>query len=210
MTERESRDAGRDGNFEVKWTRDSPLPDRLRQLRTAVGLSQQELARAVGGRSAALVSHWESGRRKPREEDIRKLADTLQVDPRVLIDPSAGSGAFLEAALQSVMSRLVDTQPVTAYDRGRGRGRPDIEIRTSTGRRSGHKDLELWLTRLIAVLRKRDGLQRRAKGDVYGEATLTKAESRLLHIAELLQELRELDDYRLGQVAGYVAGLRDR
>lgn len=46
---------------------DLPEPAELRSLREAAGLSQQNLADAMGVTRAA-VSHWETGTRSPRGE----------------------------------------------------------------------------------------------------------------------------------------------
>ncbi|WP_375282928.1 helix-turn-helix domain-containing protein [Sphingobium yanoikuyae] len=56
----------------------------LRQLRLAQGLSQGELASAIGTSQAA-VSAIESRRRKPGEDTIRALSAILQVDFNTLM-----------------------------------------------------------------------------------------------------------------------------
>jgi len=49
---------------------DLPEPAELRSLREAAGLSQQQLADALGVTRAA-ISHWETGTRSPRRGEMR-------------------------------------------------------------------------------------------------------------------------------------------
>ena len=59
---------------------------RLRELRTAHGVSQDQLARETGIHSTA-VGRFEHGAREPRLRSILRLADGLGVKPGVLLDP---------------------------------------------------------------------------------------------------------------------------
>ena len=52
--------------------------------RAAAGLTQQEVAEAVG-KTKALVQHWEAGRRQPYPETTRVLADLYGVDVEDLL-----------------------------------------------------------------------------------------------------------------------------
>ncbi len=52
--------------------------------RAAAGLSQQDVAEAVG-KTKALVQHWEAGRRQPYPETTRVLADLYGVDVEDLL-----------------------------------------------------------------------------------------------------------------------------
>lgn len=52
--------------------------DRLRQLREEKRMSQTELAEKVGFQPSA-ISHFESGRRSPSFDNLKKLADGLAV-----------------------------------------------------------------------------------------------------------------------------------
>jgi transcriptional regulator with XRE-family HTH domain len=58
---------------------------RLRELRTERGLSQDQLARATGIHSTA-VGRFEHGAREPRLRSILRLADGLGVKPGRLLD----------------------------------------------------------------------------------------------------------------------------
>ena len=54
-----------------------PLPAVRRLIREAVGISQDELGRALGV-SGACVSRWESGERTPRGKHLDGYVDLLQ------------------------------------------------------------------------------------------------------------------------------------
>jgi transcriptional regulator with XRE-family HTH domain len=55
-----------------------PFGDRLRHSREEKGLSQAELAQKTGFQPSA-ISHFESGRRAPSFDNLKKLADALAV-----------------------------------------------------------------------------------------------------------------------------------
>ena len=57
---------------------DLPEPAELRSLREAAGLSQQELADAMGVTRAA-ISHWETGVRSPRGEMRHRYMSAVRV-----------------------------------------------------------------------------------------------------------------------------------
>lgn len=54
------------------------FPDNLRKARETKGLSQSELAEKSGFQPSA-ISHFEAGRRAPSFENLRRLADALNV-----------------------------------------------------------------------------------------------------------------------------------
>jgi transcriptional regulator with XRE-family HTH domain len=57
----------------------NPLGERIRTLREARGLTQAELAAAVGRKSKSTVSHWESGEVPPPSRVLPLLAVALSV-----------------------------------------------------------------------------------------------------------------------------------
>lgn len=57
---------------------DLPQPDERRRLREAAGLSQQDIADAIGATRAA-VGHWETGLRSPRGRLLADYVDVLRV-----------------------------------------------------------------------------------------------------------------------------------
>lgn len=56
----------------------------LQKLRELAVLTQAELAEKVGV-SVTTISHWETGSKRPRASNIRKLADVLSVTPREVL-----------------------------------------------------------------------------------------------------------------------------
>ena len=59
------------------------FPDCLRTAREYRGLTQGELAERAGLQPSA-ISHFETGTRKPSFDNLRLLADTLDVDPGLI------------------------------------------------------------------------------------------------------------------------------
>ena len=57
---------------------------RLRQLRTERALSQEDLERMTGI-AASTISNLERGKRSAQHRTLRRLAEALGVEPRVLI-----------------------------------------------------------------------------------------------------------------------------
>jgi len=68
---------------EVQTRMRARFPVRLRLLRLAQGLQQQDLARGAGVHEVAL-SYWEHGHRFPTVQNAMKLAETLNVSVRYL------------------------------------------------------------------------------------------------------------------------------
>jgi transcriptional regulator with XRE-family HTH domain len=66
------------------------VPDGIRTLRVAAGLSRAALGRAVG-RSGQAVAGWEAGRARPDEVTSRRLEEVLGLPARVL--PARGQDA---------------------------------------------------------------------------------------------------------------------
>jgi putative transcriptional regulator len=59
------------------------MPERLRDLREAKGLSQDDLSKLSGVAKGTIIG-LELGRRKPRPSTRRRLAEALQVRPEDL------------------------------------------------------------------------------------------------------------------------------
>lgn len=56
------------------------MGEKIRALREAKGISQRELAEALGVDQSA-VSNWERGKAEPTAFNIRRIADLLGVEP---------------------------------------------------------------------------------------------------------------------------------
>ena len=63
------------------------FPDRLRSARELRGLSQSDLAQRSGLQPSA-VSHFETGRRAPSFDNLKRLADALEVTTDYLLSRS--------------------------------------------------------------------------------------------------------------------------
>ena len=58
----------------------------IRQAREAAGLSQQQLAEAVGYRGKSSIAHIEAGRKRLYADDLLKIARALGIDLNALRD----------------------------------------------------------------------------------------------------------------------------
>ncbi|WP_447985442.1 helix-turn-helix domain-containing protein [Nitrospira sp. Nam74] len=72
------------------------FPDRLRTAREYRGLSQGELAKQAKLQPSA-ISHFETGARKPSFDNLRLLADTLDVTTDYLLGRVEGFTALAQA-----------------------------------------------------------------------------------------------------------------
>ena len=79
------------------------FPDNLKKIREIKGLSQTELAKRSGLQPSA-VSHFETGRRAPSFDNLKRLADILEVTTDFLIgreiDPTT-SGPTLQSIFRN-------------------------------------------------------------------------------------------------------------
>jgi transcriptional regulator with XRE-family HTH domain len=62
------------------------IAEQITHFRAKRGMSKGALARALGYATVATISHWESGRRTPTPENVRRIAEVLGCDPKQ-IDP---------------------------------------------------------------------------------------------------------------------------
>ena len=69
----------------------TPFKDRLRKAREDKGLSQAQLAEKAGLQPSA-VSHFEAGRRAPSFDNLRALADALDITTDHLLGREAKAG----------------------------------------------------------------------------------------------------------------------
>ena len=64
------------------------LSNNLKEIRTKKGLSQKKVAEMIGSSQTA-INYWEKGERKPKFEQIIKLAEALEVNVDDLFSSSA-------------------------------------------------------------------------------------------------------------------------
>lgn len=60
----------------------NPIPDRLKQARKKIGISQKELGVRIGmdeSSASGRMNHYEKGRHVPDIQTLRKMADELKV-----------------------------------------------------------------------------------------------------------------------------------
>ena len=63
---------------------DTSFSDRMRQCRELLGMSQVELATATGLQPSH-INHFETGRREPNIENLRKIKQALKVPYEMLL-----------------------------------------------------------------------------------------------------------------------------
>jgi len=62
----------------------SVVGDNIKRIRMARGILQGDLAERIG-KNQRTISNWECGKRSPSPEDVRKLAQVLDVAPAEII-----------------------------------------------------------------------------------------------------------------------------
>lgn len=77
---------GKSGTFNDSDSDALRLGERMRRIRTALGLTQGELGEKIG-LSADRVQKYENGFRKPKADMLRKIANALGVETMALTDP---------------------------------------------------------------------------------------------------------------------------
>ncbi|HHW89456.1 MAG TPA: helix-turn-helix transcriptional regulator [Clostridiales bacterium] len=87
---------------------------RLKNLRIDNGLTQQELADAIGTTRSA-VAQWESGNNRPISKTIEKIAEVLNTDVNYLlgtetIQQSELERKLIQAGLKDKINNLSDKQ----------------------------------------------------------------------------------------------------
>jgi len=94
------------------------MGDRIRRARMGAGLSQRDLANAVGV-THGMVAQWETHRKPPGRETLRRIAEVTFVDLTELLGNVThdNSGALLVTeARQRQLLRLFVRLPVKAQD----------------------------------------------------------------------------------------------
>lgn len=97
------------------------LGARIKKLRKANGMSQQELAFACGWESQSRIGNYERGLRQPNLQDLKKLSDALKVPFADLVAGAANQinqdliskGASLYTRERPALYEVTDVQDVT-------------------------------------------------------------------------------------------------
>ena len=74
---------------------------RIQDARDKAGLTQEQLAIAVGYKSATAISFIESGERKLRVSELEKIADVLHSDIQYLLRGTANQKVTVKMALRA-------------------------------------------------------------------------------------------------------------
>ena len=125
------------------------LADRIKDLRTRAGLTQQELAARLHV-SRQAVTKWESGRGVPDVENLRAMARLFDVSVDHLLDDAAAPLG------DAVLRHRVDVASLEPY---RPAGRP-LGAKTHTAVRQAFPDATIWpLSRLRRNTRVQEGIE---------------------------------------------------
>ncbi len=82
----------------------SYFSDTLIHLRRRAGLSQQQLAEAVG-LSRSAVGMYETGKREPDIDTLRMFSEVFKVDMNTLTSPQTAEDAEMAELLETLRSR---------------------------------------------------------------------------------------------------------
>lgn len=152
---------------------------RIREKRRAMGMTMKELGRLVGVSEGA-ISHYETGRREPDPEMLKRIADVLGVTTDYLIGRDSPSSATLVPDVSSSM-------PTTPGMRIAVTG-PDGMTQTllhETAHYTGSKPAQATQQEKIAVLER----------DLYEMLNPQRA-SRIAEAAEILQSMTD-EEYKM-------------
>lgn len=82
----------------------SHFSEKLIELRKSRGLSQQQLAEALG-LSRSAIGMYETGKREPDMDVLRVFSDFFMVDMNTLVSPASGDTNELTELLETLRSR---------------------------------------------------------------------------------------------------------
>ena len=93
------------------------MTNRLKEWRERRGLTQEELAERIGSSHTA-IQRWESGKRHPRGDNLRKLAEALDCPIRDLFNgPTVVSSTDDATLLPGEIARLSQSSNTPLSDR---------------------------------------------------------------------------------------------
>ena len=84
--------------------RDMNIGNRIKRLREDANLTQRQLATTLGC-SFGLVAQWESHRKLPGRDNLKRIADALAVDVGYLLSGSRPNGVHVTDPQQLLMLR---------------------------------------------------------------------------------------------------------
>ena len=102
--------------------------DRLRELRTSRGLTQDDFAKATGLTRSA-ISMYESGKREPNFEVLEMIADFFNVDMNYLLGKNENSTYYLNPETARIAQEIKDTPGQRVlFDAARDLSPEDIKV----------------------------------------------------------------------------------
>ena len=102
--------------------------DRLRELRTSRGLTQDDFAKATGLTRSA-ISMYESGKREPNFEVLEMIADFFNVDMNYLLGKNESSTYYLNPETARIAQEIKDTPGQRIlFDAARDLSPEDIKV----------------------------------------------------------------------------------
>ena len=91
------------------------IGERIRHTRESAGMSQQELARAIGYSSSATISHFESGERKISILDLQRIAQILGLPTDYFLQGETESEYLQNLRWRAAEIRPSAREPVVAF-----------------------------------------------------------------------------------------------
>jgi len=152
---------------------------RIREKRRAMGMTMKELGRLVGVSEGA-ISHYETGRREPDPEMLKRIADVLGVTTDYLIGRDSPASVNLVPDVSSSMPATPDMRIAVTG--------PDGMTQTllhETAHYTGSKPAQATQQEKIAVLER----------DLYEMLNPHRA-SRIAEAAEILQSMTD-EEYKM-------------
>lgn len=152
---------------------------RIREKRRAMGMTMKELGRLVGVSEGA-ISHYETGRREPDPEMLKRIADVLGVTTDYLIGRDSPASVNLVPDVSSSMPATPDMRIAVTG--------PDGMTQTllhETAHYTGSKPAQATQQEKIAVLER----------DLYEMLNPHRA-SRIAEAAEILQAMTD-EEYKM-------------
>lgn len=152
---------------------------RIREKRRAMGMTMKELGRLVGVSEGA-ISHYETGRREPDPEMIKRIADVFDVTTDYLIGRDSPASVTLVPDVSSSMPATPDMRIAVTG--------PDGMTQTllhETAHYTGSKPAQATQQEKIAVLER----------DLYEMLNPHRA-SRISEAAEILQAMTD-EEYKM-------------
>lgn len=125
------------------WVIEMTLYERIRELRIKQGMSQDDLAKAMGYKDRSMITKIESGRVDISQKKILAFADVLNTTPGYLMGWNENTEANEEREDQDRLEALHQN--------------PRLGLLFDRSRKMSHADVEFMLQMADRILKERDG-----------------------------------------------------